>query len=236
MAWQEFIEAPVKHVMELTALFRTCKVVGCNCPCWHGSSGPGEPQALLDLWGRSFLRPNFKHETPAEASLFSVFLRVPLALLEPLLGTSGTAGLYLEPRDSKEKKTADDYKVVWLAKSQRAETLLLKQSHSQVIGLARHGDRFGLRCKATDEEALHKALKPTEPFLSQGSTKTWHAGPWPFGTQRQAVSKLLGTLPWIARPCQPVQGGGASGMWWRVIATSPPTSGGSHSSRRDFVC
>ena len=76
-AWDELIKAPVKAIMDAMPQLKTCRQIGCQCPQWHGVSSPGEPQAILEIWGRAFLKSSGKPELPPSAGLFAVYLRLP---------------------------------------------------------------------------------------------------------------------------------------------------------------
>ena len=71
-------------------------------------------------------------------------------------------------------------------------------------------------------EGLHKALKPGVPYLPAGATTLFHAGPWPYGLQRQAINKAFQAFGWVANATQPVQGAASGGQWWAVHAEGPP--------------
>ena len=76
----QLAKAPVKAVIEQLPLLRTCKTAGCGCGAWHGVTSPGEPQALLEVWGRMFLKKNLKQDSSASSAAFSFFARNPAAL------------------------------------------------------------------------------------------------------------------------------------------------------------
>ena len=221
--WAEVVRSPVRALLEAMPQLKTCKNEGCQCLQWHGCTGPGEPQAILEVWGRAFLRAGAKPEVPHAAVLFTAFLRLPAGLLRNALLASGAAGVYVEPRDCAQRTTSPEYKVIWLLRASLAEARLIKQTNVAVLGLARVGDRFGLRCAAEDEEELHGAVRPDVPFLPQGAKHVYHSGPWPPGTQKTAITKLLSSLQWRARPVQPLPGGDSTGTWWLLHAATPPT-------------
>ena len=233
--WSDVVRSPVKALLDAMPQLQTCKQIGCNCQHWHGSSSPGEPQALLEIWGRAFTKSAGKPDAPLAASLFSVFLRIPTGLLRATLLASGVAGVYVEPRDNEQRRTSPDYKVVWLQRATLAEARLIKQTTPAVLGLARLGDRLGLRCSAEDEEELHNAIRPDTPFLPQGAKHVVHSGPWPPGTQKAAITKLLSGLQWRARPVQPLPGSDATGTWWVLHAATPPAQSVVHTQAGELL-
>ena len=233
--WQEVVRAPVKALLDGMPQLRTCRQVGCGCNQWHGTSGPGEPQALLEIWGRAFQKHTAKPELPAAAAQFVVFLRLPASLLPTVLAASGVAGIYCEPREPVQRLTSADFKVVWLSKVSLADARLLRQTHTEVVGLARVGDRHGLRCAAKDEEALHNHIRPDIPFLPQGARFVYHSGPWPPGTQKGAITKLLSSIQWRARAVQPLPGNDGHGAWWVLHAASPPAQTVVHTQEGELL-
>ena len=62
--WRGLIQAPVRAILSQCPQLRTCRALDCACPSWHGLSGPGEPEALLEVFGRQFLNENYKGASP----------------------------------------------------------------------------------------------------------------------------------------------------------------------------
>eukprot|EP00439_Symbiodinium_sp_Y106_P036548 s927_g4.t1 len=83
------------------------------------------------------------------------------------------------------------YAVLWMPRSTYHEVVLLMQTHSIICGLARIGDRHGVRCLKAHEEELHKLLRPTVAWVDRSKLKIYEAGPWPFGTQKSNIVKAL---------------------------------------------
>ncbi|CAE7244768.1 unnamed protein product [Symbiodinium sp. CCMP2592] len=218
--WDTFTIRPLREIIQVVPCLRTCSVAGCTCAAWHGASAPGEPEAILECWARSWHSVAYKQAPAKSAVIFNIFVRIPAGLLKPLLACSGLHGVFIEPRAADSKGASAEFRVIWLPKASYSEALLLKQSHGEIIGLARVGSRLGVRCNKADEEALHKVLKGT-PFVDRSSLCEFVVGPWPFGTQRQAVEKALSSFGWVARVTQPLAGQ-PGGLWWRVQAGSRP--------------
>ena len=72
-----------------------------------------------------------------------------------------------------------------------------------VSGLARVGDRRGLRVLADQAENVHQMLKPGTLFLPQGNRSLFLVGPVPFGLDRMAVAKAMQLIGWKCKPLQP---------------------------------
>ncbi|CAE7237272.1 UVR8 [Symbiodinium sp. CCMP2592] len=158
----------------------------------------------------------------SDAAVFNAFLRVPVALGPLLLGYSGEAGVYFEPRGQEARQNSVDYNVFWMPKASYHDALVFKQTHADVVGLARVGQRFGVRCAKDNTEALHAILRPTTPYMAMEGALTFHAGPWPYGTQRATIVKAFKEWKWEARPMQPIPRPSGSGLWWAVVAREHP--------------
>ena len=65
--WADFVKAPLRAVVAQCKLLTSCSVAGCTCEAFHGVSGPGEPEPILEVFGRQFLQLNLRQATPGEA-------------------------------------------------------------------------------------------------------------------------------------------------------------------------
>ncbi|CAE7783021.1 unnamed protein product [Symbiodinium sp. CCMP2592] len=218
--WSSLVKKPLRSVLEVCALLQTCDSAGCTCSKWHGTSSPGVPEAVLEVWGRA--SGSFRACKPEDAAVFNAFLRVPVALGPLLLGYSGEAGVYFEPRGQEARQNSVDYNVFWMPKASYHDALVFKQTHADVVGLARVGQRFGVRCAKDNTAALHAILRPTTPYMAMEGALTFHAGPWPYGTQRATIVKAFKEWKWEARPMQPIPRPSGSGLWWAVAAREHP--------------
>ena len=82
--WSSFTASPLKAIVACVPLLRTCDSEGCVCQSWHGLTSAGKPEAILEAWNRTFCTNNFRASPPASATIFTIYIRVPLALEEPL--------------------------------------------------------------------------------------------------------------------------------------------------------
>ena len=228
-AWEDFIVAPLRSIVGQVPALQPCDVMGCECPKYHGESGPNDPPPILESWNRQFFGPNFKPCPAASASLFNLMIRVPAALEGPLQALSGQAGIYFEPRSDNLRMPSDHYAVIWMPRQDYKDVLLLMQTHDLICGLARIGDRFGVRCRKEHEERLHGILRPSVAWVDKAKLRTYESGPWPFGTQRANIVKALSAFGWRARPGQPIQGH-KGGLWFTIEAESPPPQDSLHAS------
>ncbi|OLP95201.1 hypothetical protein AK812_SmicGene22685 [Symbiodinium microadriaticum] len=177
--WADFIKAPLRSVVAQCKLLTSCSVAGCTCEAFHGVSGPGEPEPILEVFGRQFLQLNLRQAAPSEAQVFNAILRIPLALEEQLQGFSGMGGIYFEPRGDSLRDPSARFSVIWVPRADHKQVLLFKQGNKDVVGLARIGSRYGVRCKVAGAQTLHEQLKPDQPFLAGGGLSQYQVGPWP---------------------------------------------------------
>ena len=63
-----------------------------------------------------------------------------------------------------------------------SEILVQKQQHEEVLGIARVGDRYGLRSHVSNAKGLHAKVRPEVPFLPKAEIRSFQVGPRPFGT------------------------------------------------------
>ena len=228
--WDTFIRSPLREIVNLIPLLQTCDTAGCECQKWHGSAGPGEPPAILETWSRQFVGSNFKIVPPATSTVFNIMLRLPVQLEVSIQAFSGTAGVYIEPRSDDIRSPSSRFTVIWLPKSSWQDVLLLSQTHPAILGLARMGERYGVRCLKTEEESLHRKLKPATAWVDKARMRVFESGPWPFGTQKQAILKALISFGWQnTRPSQPCPGR-RGGLWYKIEAEGEPPRQSLHAS------
>ena len=141
-SWESFLAGPLgplRYIVAKTPLLRLCRTPHCNCPHWHNSEEVSAREAILDVWRRQFLQNNFHPEAAASATVYTVCVRVPEVLLSSLLNQSGCAGIYNESRTLDAR-----------------------------AGLARAGERVGIRVPSNQAAAVHKTLKPESIYLPAG--------------------------------------------------------------------
>ena len=220
--WDQLTQGPMKYVVHHFPLLRMCREPGCQCAHWHNHEKIDTKDALVDVWRRQYLRNGYKPEPPSSATMFAVSIRVPSCLVVPLLKLSGTAGIYAEPRSLDSRTVHEDYAIVWLTRLQPAALNHLCQTNPTAIGLARVGDRIGLRTLATHASELSKAVRPDAVYLPAGPKQQFLAGPFPFGTDRGSLTKALQQIDWEARPLQPLASIDNKGAMWLIQATDDP--------------
>eukprot|EP00438_Fugacium_kawagutii_P016564 Skav227392 [mRNA] locus=scaffold3215:106803:116693:+ [translate_table: standard] len=221
--WGLITNAPMRYVVSQFPMLTLCEEASCSCPRWHNPKGLATKTAVLDVWRRQYLRTGFKQEVPASACIFSVCIRVPLELLQPLLEQSGRGGIYCEPRSDDGRAVVSEYAIVWSPKVSKAELLRQKQTTPEVVGLARIGDRMGLRVKTVDAPTIHARLRPDSLYLAGGQRLQFVVGPMPFGSDRASICKALQAFDWETKPLQPISSQPNKGAMWLVHAVSEPS-------------
>ena len=233
--WSKFCVSPIRHLVSLLPKLRRCTEANCTCEAWHNPENLEVRDPILDVWRRQFLRTGFKPSPAAKADIFSVCLRVPRVLLDPLLTSSGCHGAYCEPRSADRTEILTDYTVIWTPRHSLQDLLHLMRTNPAVTGLARLGDRRGLRVMSHQAKALHNLVKPDSVYLPNGPKIVFTVGPMPYGVDRLAVGKILQQAGWECRPLQPTTPCPGRGAMWLVQSTEDPPNAIIHTSHGEIV-
>ena len=106
--WDQFIQSPVKAILQKFPAFVLCKGVNCGdgCAKFHlpVDADVELGSVIADVWNRIWLSHRGKKVQPADADLFQVYFRVPAVCLPTLHWQSGH-GLYVEPRTTDGRAT-----------------------------------------------------------------------------------------------------------------------------------
>ena len=223
--WDTVVAHPVKYLLSTLPMLKVCS--GCDnpevCEHWHEDPAVKVSDPLMEVWGRQFLTIAYHGANADKADIFSVHMRLPISLEESVLQQSGRNGLYCEPKEIDGKRPSASYQVCWMPKSSYQEIVHLRQITRGVSGIARMGQRYGVRCRLDRAEEIHAALKPGGAYLPQGRKSNYIMGPMPFGTLRTSVMQIVEMLPWAARPMQPITAAShIQGVMWRLQAVEPP--------------
>ena len=208
LAWEKFRARPIKYLVE-------------DVPCLQ----PGDQgiSPIIDVWDRQWLSDKLERTRPEEATVYCVCFRVELADLRTALQRPGKVAHYIEPRTPDGRNPHSDFRVIWINKKDRQGVVLAAQQTEKWTNVVRSGARFGLRVHVDDAQAVHEFHKPHTPFLATDDTLTFHAGPFPHGSNRNALVKLFATWGWQARPSQPkTRAPNGKGVVWEVQAVSKP--------------
>ena len=220
--WADFAAAPIRCLVSPLPKLKRCFSSDCRCQAWHNAEQLPLRDPILDVWRRQFLRSGFKPCPANQAEIFSVCIRVPQSILDSMLAASGTSGAYVEPRTADGKELLPEYTVVWSTKHTVQELQHLMQTNPAVNGLARLGDRKGLRVHESQAKMIHKLVRPDSVFLPNGPKINFLAGPFPYGADRTAVGKILHKAGWECRPLQPSAPCPGRGSMWLIQAIEDP--------------
>ena len=180
--WADLLKGPVKLLQTLLPKLRRCPDENCNGPCqfFHPACDEEVAQVILDAWSWRWTSMDNKQVPSNQATVFSVFLRIPLSALDEILGLSGWHGIFVEPRPDSKSGPHPSFATVWLPRQATLEHALnFKRRHDVVVGLARMQQKLGLRAYKKHEQTLQEIVHPGQTFaLSTWFTKL---GPCPMG-------------------------------------------------------
>lgn len=222
--WEEVCSRPIQHILDRVPPLRPCADSECTgCEEWHPASKCPVANPVLEVWGRQWLTTAFATAQPASAELFVVQMRTPACLQVQLQSYSGIQGTYIEPKSIDGRSPSPDFQVVWVPRASLPDVKVQKQTLPQVIGLARLGQKYGLRCRTCDAASVLHRVKPGHVYLPAGAKRQYRVGPFPFGTLKESVAAVLASIGWVARPTQPITAGHhVQGLMYRVQATASP--------------
>lgn len=179
---------------------------------------------VIDVWDRQWYSKRFEKTKEQSADLFAFSFRVIATEVDTLLETSGSRGIYFEPRSACGRQPCESYHVTWLPHSTYQEAKYAQQTSPQKTSLVRHGERYGLRSDTMNAKQVHEHHRPDTPFLMGGTKMLYSLGPLPYSTTRESIIKLMKVWQWEGRPLQPRgRSADGSGVNWTIQATSDPS-------------
>eukprot|EP00438_Fugacium_kawagutii_P028123 Skav229522 [mRNA] locus=scaffold887:104903:109116:+ [translate_table: standard] len=220
--WQDFVAAPIRALVKTLEILQLCRGKNCGAQCCKFHPGVDETldSVIFEIWARSFFDDAGRKAQPEQATVFTVFMRIPSGALSKLL-TTVPMGIYVEPRGDKPREHDPRYCVVWLPGSSMEEASHSCRTYEKAICLARMKSKYGIRVKKDDEKSAWAHLRPGTTFVGINVQLIFELFPIPHGTQRHAIEKLLRDWKWLARPLQPSRGN-FDHMAWRVGAQEAP--------------
>ena len=123
----------------------------------------------------------------------------------------------MEPRTPDGREVLDEFSVIWAPKMTPVELTHLKQTNPAVIGMARLGERRGVRVAKDQAQAIHAIVRPEATYLPSGPKVQYVAGPFPWGIDRSAITKGAETGG-LANSGTPTY---AAGAWQRLNVACP---------------
>ena len=234
-SWDEFVSTPIKHIARIFPILTRCAHDTCECSAWHNSENLPLKDPILDVWRRQYLLSGFKPVAAQKADIFSVCLRVPRSIMQTLLSLSGSSGAYTEARTPDGKAVLADFVVVWSTKMTPSELAHVMQTNPVVAGLARLGERRGLRVHVDHAKQIHEVLRPEAAFLPSGPKLQFVVGPFPWGSDRNAINEALRQADWHVKALQPTQPIPGRGSMWIIQAVDMPPSTIFHMTHGEVV-
>ena len=185
--WQDLVKSPVRLISTIVPQLQLCAGEGCgqDCPKSHPAIGENLDSITMEVWGRSFGKLEGGRAPAAEATYFSVYIRVPESILKSLL-QSNITGIYLDPRQ--DKSPDERYRVMWLSAHTLAEAQHSLKTCAKALGLVRLRHKYGLRVETVDEEAAFNFLKPDATYIATRVQRTFQLFPLPHGLQRAGLN------------------------------------------------
>lgn len=236
-AWNEVVSHPLLHVFSQVPPLLQCQDPECcGCECWHRSLDFPMATPVLELWGKQWLRLDFRASNPDQADLFTAHLRLPEHMQLQVQHFSGHGGVYLEPKSIDGRHPSPDYQVIWMPRADDAQLMLQRQTLPNIVGLARLGQKMGLRCKTEHAAEVFATLRPGHTFLPPGKRQTYLVGPFGFGTLQASVAQVLHEHGWVAKPIQAVSAKThVQGLMFRVQSVQEPPKKVLHLAHGDVV-
>ena len=221
--WTLISASPIKTLMSMAPIFMLCRKSNCGTECanFHPPVDE-EPDAVVhEIWSRRFQSLAGPVAPAHKADVFSAYMRVQKSALSDLLRLQ-VRGLYIEPRAIDAKGACPDYAIIWLSDASYDDVLFKFRTTANVVSIVRSKMRYGLRVESSNEEEVHRALKPHINYVKVAVQGIYHVHPLPFGMQRAAMQKLLGEWSWTARALQPARGSSFGGAWTIGAEEDPP--------------
>ena len=192
--WQEFTGSPVRHLLQAFPGLSLCRAPSCandgSCPHFHAAVEEVVESLLLDVWNRSFHKPEGGRCAPEHATCFQAMTRVPASALDHLNRVGGK-GLYIEPRGDNGASPHAAFAVVWLPGADLAKALHWLRLCPKALAVTRLGRKYGLRVRECDEQQVFTEVRPGHEYIRVRVSMKYRLHPLPHGFQRQSVSQLL---------------------------------------------
>ena len=219
--WERVLASPAKTLMDKLDALHLCKTPLCkgHCRAYHAAVEEDINQVVQDVWGRSFQKMAGGKTDPdlcTDTSPCSAAPRQPNQ--EP-----GRTGVYIEPRAESTLGPCPGFAVVWLPGKTLAEAQHIMATHEKALGIARLGQKWGIRVKTEDAAMLFGALRPGQIFMQLKLNAIYKVYPLPYGMQRAGVVALMKQWGWAAKPLQPARGSAAGGAWEVGAEKDPPS-------------
>ena len=166
--------------------------------------------SIKSSWFKRFFQGRKVAQSPAEAQTWHGFARIDHEQLQSLLKQSGTAGIFLTPKDDDSNMASGKYKIVWLPSADLSESLTVMKSFEEARGLVRGKTTLGLRVQAEQYSSVRSRVEPTwrpdSDLVNIVVEKRWLITPVPQATDRSTLLALFEKLGWRAVPLRQING------------------------------
>ena len=216
--WAQVVAHPMRHLFKYIPPLVACTDHECDGSCenWHVNETYKIAEPILEVWGRQWLNLQFGVMEASKSDTYMVHIRFPSCMQQQLQGYSGENGIYLEPKGIDGRTPSEVYQVCWLPRASQSDVMILKQTVQHVVGLARMGSKYGVRCLTCHAEQVFLEVKPTSSFLPPGQKQFFLIGPMPYGVVKASIVAAVEGIGWKARPMQPVAtSSGTDGVFWK---------------------
>eukprot|EP00435_Cladocopium_sp_Y103_P051952 s1486_g16.t1 len=231
--WQQLVRGPVKLLLSLLTPLKPCPDAGCDgsCKYFHAACDEEVTNPVLDVWSWRWTNLDNKTLPVDQATVFSVFIRLPRSALKSLLSVSGWHGIFLEPRPATKQGPHPAYAVIWLPKTYDLSAALdLKRRHDNVIGIARMQQKLGLRVLKKHEAATMELVHPGQPLALCSVDRIYELSPLPHGLSQAQVVSLLQAWHWVAKPLRPARST-ECGQYWDIGTPDDPPAAILHTTQ-----
>ena len=225
--WDSLLKGPVKLLQAILPKLRRCPDPKCTGPCllFHPACDEEVAQVILDAWSWRWTTLDNRQVPANQATVFSVFLRIPLSALDEVLGLSGWHGVFVEPRPDSKTGPHPSFVTIWLPRNTTLTAALdLKRRYDVIAGLARMQQKLGLRAYKKHEKEVLEIAHPGQPFVGCSVDVVYEVGPLLHGLTHSQISALLHAWSWKARPLRPVRSSNAGQFWDIGTDSNPPAA------------
>ena len=159
ISWEQLVEAPIRALLQKVPELMVCRAPSCDqsCPAFHAAVDEVVDHLFLDVWARQWCRLTGGKAKATEAELFQAFVRVPSSAVQHLFRI-GFPGRYFEPRAADGSGPHCSWAIVWLPGQSASQALHSLKTTQKAVALTRLGNKYGLRTKEADEQAVFEAL------------------------------------------------------------------------------
>lgn len=201
------------------AVWKECSVplhyLGVHISAARGSS-------LLSTWSMRTWS-NARQPVPfRDAAYWHGYIRVPDEILDQMLSRSGSAGIYLSPRDP-SKRHDERYSVIAIPECTLTDAQRKASSHDKALGIVKLREQSGIRCRREFAPQLRSMLLPESAFVASDGIDSddtiWVLKNMPSEVGKDGVHDALKQAGWDAHPVR-AQGQNR----WLVAAKTEPAS------------